>query len=106
MLDPLAAAELIAEQEADALRGPQGDKGEPGEPGPEGPRGPEGQRGPRGPRGPQGPQGDPGPGFAEGGDEGQVLAKASGSDYDTEWIDPPSGGGLTQPQVLARGLGA
>jgi hypothetical protein len=30
---------------------------------------------------------------APGGSAGQVLAKSSSTDYDTEWIDPPSGGG-------------
>lgn len=46
-------------------------------------------------------------GIPPGGNEDQVLAKASGDDFDTEWIDPPTGGGgLTQAQVLARGLGA
>jgi hypothetical protein len=35
--------------------------------------------------GPQGPKGDPGYGVPPGGTEGQVLAKASNSDYDVEW---------------------
>lgn len=34
-----------------------------------------------------GPQGDPGPGVDAGGTTGQILAKASGTDYDTEWVD-------------------
>lgn len=33
-------------------------------------------------------KGDPGPGVAVGGTAGQVLKKASGTDYDTEWADP------------------
>jgi len=33
-----------------------------------------------------GPAGPAGPGVAEGGLTGQVLAKASGTDYDTEWV--------------------
>jgi len=33
-----------------------------------------------------GPKGDTGPGVAVGGTTGQVLAKASGTDYDTEWV--------------------
>ena len=37
--------------------------------------------------------GQPGPGVASGGTAGQVLAKASGTDYDTEWIDNTGGGG-------------
>jgi hypothetical protein len=46
-----------------------------------------------GPTGPQGPQGDPGatgatgPGVAAGGAAGEVLAKGSSTDYDTEWVD-------------------
>ena len=34
-------------------------------------------------------KGDPGPGVAPGGTTGQILAKASDEDYDTEWIDQP-----------------
>src|SRR5690606_12795945 len=72
----------------------------PGEPGPEGPPGPQGEPGepgPKGDTGAQGPPGDtgaqgpPGEGVPAGGSAGQVLAKASGSDYDTEWV--ASGGG-------------
>ena len=53
--------------------------------------------GPQGDAGPQGIQGDPGAdgvdgadgaGVAAGGTTGQVLAKASGTDYDTGWITP------------------
>lgn len=33
--------------------------------------------------------GPAGPGFAPGGTTGQVLAKASNTDYDTQWIDDP-----------------
>lgn len=39
----------------------------------------------------QGPQGPAGPGFAAGGDENQVLAKNSATDYDTKWLTLPSG---------------
>lgn len=39
-----------------------------------------------------GPTGAAGEGVPVGGTDGQVLAKASGTDFDTEWIDPPSGG--------------
>ena len=39
-----------------------------------------------------GPQGV---GVPEGGDEGQVLAKASDDDYDTEWVDPSGGGAVS-----------
>lgn len=59
--------------------------------------------GPEGPEGPQGPQGDPGAtgatgaagadgeGVPTGGTTGQVLAKVSGTDYDTEWVDQSGG---------------
>lgn len=40
--------------------------------------------------GPQGPQGEPGAGLEAGGDAGQVLAKASGTNYDTEWVNLPT----------------
>lgn len=36
-----------------------------------------------------GPQGPAGAGFPAGGDAGQLLSKLSGTDYDTEWTDPP-----------------
>jgi hypothetical protein len=40
-----------------------------------------------------GPQGPPGVGVPEGGTTGQVLAKASGADFDTEWVTGGGGGG-------------
>ena len=46
------------------------------------------------PRGKTGPQGPAGPGVTPGGTTGQVLAKKSNTNYDTEWIDN-SGGGST-----------
>ena len=39
-----------------------------------------------------GPQGPPGKGVPPGGDTGQVLAKASGDDYDTVWRTLSGGG--------------
>lgn len=50
---------------------------------------------PRGADGQTGATGPAGPGVASGGTAGQILAKASGTDYDTEWINPPSGDDLT-----------
>ena len=35
----------------------------------------------------------PGPGVAEGGTTSQILAKKSDDNFDTEWIDQPTGGG-------------
>ena len=37
--------------------------------------------------------GPAGPGVPQGGGTGQMLAKASGTDYDTQWVNPPAGGG-------------
>ena len=54
-----------------------------------GPQGPQGEPGADGKTGPQGPAG---PGVATGGTTGQVLAKKSNTNYDTEWINPTSGG--------------
>ena len=56
---------------------------------------PRGNTGPQGPQGKQGPAGAPGPagpGVVPGGTTGQVLAKKSNTNYDTEWIDNSSGG--------------
>lgn len=89
-------------------QGPQGEKGDTGETGPRGEQGPQGETGPAGAAGPQGPQGEKGdtgetgatgpqgpagpqgatgPGVPNGGTAGQVLAKRSGTDLDTEWVD-------------------
>ena len=89
-------------------QGPKGDTGETGATGPQGlqgiqgetgPRGPQGIQGETGPQGPQGPKGDTGAtgpagvGVPTGGAAGQVLAKASGTDYDTTWVNQSGGGG-------------
>lgn len=85
--------------------GPPGETGATGPPGPTGPMGPQGPTGangatgatgPAGPAGGQGPagvKGDPGVGVPVGGTTGQVLGKASATDFDTGWIDQISGGG-------------
>lgn len=44
--------------------------------------------------GQKGDKGDTGVGVPTGGAAGQVLAKASGTDYDTEWINPSGGGAV------------
>lgn len=89
---------------ATGATGPQGHEGPKGDTGATGPAGPEGPVGPQGPEGPQGPIGETGPkgdtgatgqagvGVPAGGTAGQVLAKKSGTDYDTEWKDPAGGG--------------
>ena len=73
--------------------GAKGDTGDIGPQGPAGPQGPKGDTGETGATGATGPQGSPGVGIPTGGTTGQVLSKASGTDYDTEWITPASGGG-------------
>ena len=50
--------------------------------------------------GSDGAPGQDGVGVPAGGNAGQVLAKASGSDYDTEWVTPQSGGGGSNPVYL------
>lgn len=83
-------------------KGDPGPKGDPGSQGPAGPTGPAGDPGPQGAAGPkgdtgdtgpQGPKGDPGEGVPPGGTAGQILSKASNTDYDTQWTNPPEGGG-------------
>lgn len=76
-----------------SLIGPQGPQGETG------PQGEQGETGATGATGEQGPQGDPGEGVPAGGTSGQVLAKASGDDFDTEWVT--GGGGGTVEAVVA-----
>ena len=77
--------------------GPQGPAGDPGEQGPQGPRGPAGHDGAPGEQGPQGPAG---PGVPAGGTAGQVLAKKSGTDYDTEWTDAGGGGTGSPVEII------
>lgn len=89
-------------------QGPKGDTGDTGATGPQGPKGDTGETGPQGPKGDTGATGPAGVGIATGGTTGQVLAKKSNSDYDTEWVDQEGGGGASLPtggttgQVLAK----
>ena len=88
--------------------GPAGNDGAQGQQGPQGDTGPAGARGDTGPAGAdgqdgaQGPQGDPGPAGADGADgqgvpaggtAGQIISKVDSTDYNTAWIDAPTGGG-------------
>jgi hypothetical protein len=57
-----------------------------------GPAGDDGEDGATGATGATGPQGEPGEGVAAGGTTGQVLAKASATDYDTEWVNQSGSG--------------
>ena len=81
------------------LTGPKGDTGVPGAKGDTGLQGPKGDtgaqgiqgiKGDTGAQGIQGVQGPAGPGVASGGTTDQILAKNSGTDYDTKWITPPA----------------
>lgn len=71
-------------------QGIQGIKGDKGDTGDTGPAGPTGSTGATGATGPQGPAGQ---GVPTGGTTGQVLAKASGTNYDTVWTTVSGGGG-------------
>ena len=71
-----------------SLKGPQGPQGVAGPTGPQGPKGDPGEQGPQGKQGPQGQAGAAGVGVPSGGTTGQVLAKASATNYDTEWVNP------------------
>ncbi len=55
-------------------------------------QGPPGTQGPAGNPGTPGADGADGVGVPAGGTVGQLLAKLSGTDYATQWIDPPSAG--------------
>ena len=56
----------------------------------------------RGDKGDKGDTGDPGEGVAAGGLTGQVLAKKSDKDFDTEWIDPGSGPSVNIVQATGQ----
>lgn len=47
----------------------------------------------------KGDKGDAGPGVPAGGSTGQVLAKKSGGDFDTQWIDASGGGGAESDPI-------
>lgn len=102
-LAPGSAATASYDNGVITLGIPQGAKGDTGATGPTGPTGTQGPKGdkgdkgdtgPAGPTGPAGSQGPAGVGVPTGGTAGQVLAKKSGTNYDTEWVDQ-SGGGST-----------
>ena len=91
-----------------AYPGPAGPTGETGPQGPQGEQGIQGVQGPQGVQGIQGPagadgtDGTDGVGVPPGGTDGQVLAKASEDDYDTEWVNPASGGAdVLQVQIFS-----
>ena len=71
-----------------ALRGDKGDDGRNGTDGQDGAPGANGR------------DGEDGVGVPAGGNKGDVLAKKTGADNDTEWITPAAGGGGTEQQGL------
>ncbi|MEO3860111.1 collagen-like protein [Acrocarpospora sp. B8E8] len=98
------------DQWLDSLEGPQGVPGTPGAPGATGATGATGAAGAAGAAGAEGPKGDTGSqgpagqGVAAGGFSGQVLTKASATNYDTYWATPSGGGeGITLPDGSADG---
>lgn len=64
-----------------------------------GPAGADGAPGADGDDGAPGNDGAAGVGVPTAGTTGQILAKISNTDYDTEWIDPPEGGSGSAPEV-------
>jgi hypothetical protein len=106
---------VVAEIEGDETiiaemveQGPQGGTGPQGETDPQGPSGPQGPAGPQGIQGevgPAGPKGDTGAGVPAGGATGQVLKKASGDDYATEWADESGGSGASVPDYVLQSMG-
>ena len=84
-----------------AYPGPAGPTGETGPQGPQGEQGIQGVQGIQGAQGIQGPAGEDGLGVPSGGTEGQVLAKASNDDNDTEWVDASGGADVLQVQIFS-----
>jgi lysophospholipase L1-like esterase len=76
---------------AQGLQGIQGLKGDKGDQGIQGIQGAKGDTGAQGAQGIQGVKGNDGAGVPSGGATGQVLAKKSSTDYDTQWTTPSSG---------------
>ena len=74
---------------ADGAQGPAGADGPQGPAGADGAQGPAGADGAQGPAGPAGADGADGQGVPTGGTTGQILAKTSNTDYDTQWVNSP-----------------
>ena len=109
-----AAPTKTAEQEMEAMRGPQGRPGStaaPGEMGPQGEPGAKGNTGARGPAGPDGAKGDTGPaGSAGSGSAGNAGAPgtagsdgAKGDTGDAGPAGPPGSGGAAGEQGASGG---
>ena len=67
--------------------------------------GPQGPIGLTGATGPAGANGTNGIGVPVGGSTGQVLSKIDGTDYNTQWITPASGGSGASVQLFANKIG-
>jgi len=114
----------IADIAAEGVEGPAGPTGPQGPAGPtgatgatgaagangaNGATGPQGPAGDTGATGPAGADGDDGVGVPAGGTTGQVLAKASGTDFDTEWVNQTGGSGISdgdKGDITVSGTGA
>lgn len=88
-IGPIGPSGKDGQQGSDGLVGPQGEQGEKGDKGEKGDPGANGKQGPKG----HGYRGVQGPGVAPGGTVGQILSKNTIDDFDTKWINAPSGGG-------------
>lgn len=78
-------------------------KGSTGDTGIRGPQGIAGDKGELGPAGERGPAGENGVGVPVGGSTGQILTKASDSDYDTKWDAVPALQDLSGTVPLSKG---
>ena len=84
-------------QGAQGIPGQDGEDGADGAPGRDGAAGAAGAPGRDGNDGADGAAGAPGQGVPTGGTTGQILSKTGNSDYQTGWIDAPTGGGGGTP---------
>ena len=80
--------------------GATGAQGTTGATGPAGAAGTTGETGATGAQGTPGATGPAGPGVVAGGTAGQVLAKIDGTDYHTQWINPPASGGSSSGDAV------
>lgn len=100
--DLVALSELTGKDGKDGKDGLNGKDGSDGLPGKDGKNGKQGPRGERGPQGYPGSSGPRGIGVPAGGTTGQVLAKTSNEDYNTQWVDQSSSGGGSVTSVNSK----
>ncbi len=111
---PQGTPGTAAAQGATGAQGPAGNTGATGPQGPagtgsQGPAGATGPQGPAGtgntgatgPAGSQGATGAAGQGVPTGGTTGQILAKSSSTNYATQWVNAPTGGGSVSWNIRA-----